>query len=290
MGEMLIKLDKIATQKGLDLMLVEGDTNSNLAAALAGLKKGVRIGHVEAGLRSFDWRMPEEHNRRIVDHISDLLFAPTETAKRNLLDEKVHGETFVTGNTVIDAVAQHLPIAEKRSKIMQRVKAEDFILATAHRAENVDDPKVLKGFVEVFTEASLPVVFPAHPRTVNRLKEFSLYEWIASSKNVQLLPPLGYFDFLVLMKNCKLIITDSGGLQEEATAPQMRKPVLVLRLSTERPEAVEAGYVTVTGTVKDIIQKNLKRLIDDWPRLTAPSPYGKGDAGKKIVELTLNNL
>ena len=234
--------------------------------------------------------MPEEHNRRIVDHISDLLFAPTETAKKNLENEQVHGAIYVTGNTVMDAVAQHMPLAEKKSNVMNEIRYDEFILATTHRAENVDDPDVLTDFIEVFMEAPFPVVFPAHPRTVNRLKEFNLYGKLSASKNVQLLPPLGYFDFLVLMKNCKLIMTDSGGLQEEATAPQIRKPVLVLRISTERPEAVKAGFAVVAGTEKKKIQRKLHKLLANWPPLNKHSPYGKGDAGEKIAKITIENL
>jgi UDP-N-acetylglucosamine 2-epimerase (non-hydrolysing) len=193
-------------------------------------------------------RMPKEHNRRLTDHISTYIFAPTEQAKANLISENVWGKIFVTGNTVIDAVNQHLPIAEKKSTILESIKFGRFILATAHRAENVDNLEVLKNFIEAFAEAPLPVVYPMHPRAKKRLRQNKLYAQIKKTPNIQILPPLGYLDFLVLMKKCELIVTDSGGIQEEATAPAIRKPVVVIRLSTERQEAVEAGFVKIAGT------------------------------------------
>jgi UDP-N-acetylglucosamine 2-epimerase (non-hydrolysing) len=290
-GEMMIKLEKTMSKVNPKMLLIQGDTNTMLAAALTGVKLELKVGHVEAGLRSYDWRMPEEHNRRVVDHISDLLFAPTKKAEKNLEGENVYGKVYVTGNTVMDAVAQHLPLAETKSKIIDKVKfeAENYALVTAHRAENVDDPKVLKNFVEAFIESPIPIVFPIHPRTLKRLKEFNLHHKLASSKNVQLLPPVSYFDFLILMKNCRLILTDSGGIQEEATSPLIRKSVLVLRNSTERPEAVEAGFAKVIGTSKDTIIDEITKILDNPPRLHNRSPFGDGKAAKYITEIIINS-
>ncbi len=267
------------------LVLVEGDTNGVLATTLATVKLGIPVGHVEAGLRSFDLRMPEEHNRRLTDHASTYLFAPTKTAENNLKKENVWGKIYVTGNTVIDAVIQHLPIAEKKSNILKHVQFDRFALATAHRAENVDDPRVLKSFIEAFAEAPLPVVYPMHPRTKKRLRQNRLLHKVKSWKNVQILPPLGYFDFLVLMKKCEVILTDSGGIQEEATAPPIRKPVLVIRLSTERPEAVEAGFAEVVGTEKQNILETMKKALENRKKLPEKSPYGDGNAAEKIVKI-----
>jgi UDP-N-acetylglucosamine 2-epimerase (non-hydrolysing) len=267
------------------MVLVEGDTNGVLATALAAVKLGVPVGHVEAGLRSFDLRMPEEHNRRLTDHISAYLFAPTNTAKENLKREDVWGKIYVTGNTVIDAVNQHLPIAERKSKIMEVVRYKKFALATAHRAENVDNLTVLKSFMEAFAEAPIPVVYPMHPRTRKRLRCNKIYGKIKKSRNVQIMPPLGYLDFLVLMKNCEMIVTDSGGIQEEATAPYIRKPVLVIRLSTERPEAVKAGFAEVIGIEKEKILDAMEKMLESRRELPANSPYGNGDAADKIVEI-----
>jgi len=272
------------------LVLVEGDTNGVLASALATAKLDVSVGHVEAGLRSFDLRMPEEYNRRLVDHMSTYLFAPTERARKNLERESVWGKIYVTGNTVVDAVMEHLPIAEKKSTILGKIRFSEFALVTAHRAENVDNQVVLRNFVESFIEAPIPIVYPIHPRTRKRLHQHKMWKSFVSSENVQILPPLGYLDFLLLMKKCKMIITDSGGLQEEATASPLRKPVLVIRLSTERPEAVEAGFAKVVGVDKKNILCAMEQTMDekfDFPQI---SPYGTGDAGKSIVSVLMSEI
>jgi UDP-N-acetylglucosamine 2-epimerase (non-hydrolysing) len=258
-----------------------------LAAALTGVKLGLGVAHVEAGLRSYDWRMPEEHNRRMVDHVSDLLFAPTEKARKNLLNEQVQGEVFVTGNTVIDAVTQHLPLALRHRKEMEGVSFREYALATIHRSENVDSPKTLGSLVDVLVESPIPIVFPVHPRTSLRLQEFRLYDRLAVSRNVQLLPPVSYLDMLLLMKNCRFILTDSGGLQEEATVPSIRKYVLVARESTERPEAVETGFARVVGVNKDQIIGGIREFLDCPPSLPRCSPFGDGKSGERIADILL---
>jgi UDP-N-acetylglucosamine 2-epimerase (non-hydrolysing) len=284
-AQIITYMDRVLKETEPALVLVEGDTNSVLAAAVAANKREIPVGHVEAGLRSFDLRMPEEHNRRLTDHLSTLLFAPTERAKANLKRESVWGKIYVTGNTVIDAVIQHLPIAEKKSEILKKIRFEKFALATAHRAENVDDGAVLRTFMEVFAESPVPVVYPMHPRTKKRLRQNKMYARISKRGNVQILPPLGYLDFLVLMKKSELIITDSGGIQEEATAPSIRKPVLVIRLSTERPEAVEAGFAKVVGTDKNEILEAIETTMKRRKKLPQTSPFGDGKAAEKIVEI-----
>jgi UDP-N-acetylglucosamine 2-epimerase (non-hydrolysing) len=289
-GRILTLVEKVIKKAKPKIVLVEGDTNGVLASALAAVKLNVPVGHVEAGLRSFDLRMPEEHNRRLVDHISTYMFAPTENARKNLDRENVWGKIYVTGNTVIDAVIQHLPMAERKSNILEKIKFEKFALVTAHRAENVDDPAVLQNFVETFTEAPIPIVYPVHPRTKKRLRQQRMWKKFSSSENVQLFPPLGYFDFMVLMKNCEILITDSGGIQEEATAPPIRKPVLVIRLSTERPEAVEAGFAKVVGIEERGILAAMKDVLDKKEELPKFSPYGDGAAGKRIVNILKQNM
>jgi UDP-N-acetylglucosamine 2-epimerase (non-hydrolysing) len=284
-GRIMAAVEKTVKEVKPKIVLVEGDTNGVLASALAAVKLNVLVGHVEAGLRSFDLRMPEEHNRRLVDHISAYLFAPTENAKANLLRENVWGKIYVTGNTVIDAVMQHLPLAERKSKIMETIRFEEFALATAHRAENVDNPAVLKNFVEAFMESPVAIVYPVHPRTVKRLKQYGLWKKLSTSKNVQLIASLGYFDFLLLMKNCEMILTDSGGIQEEATAPTIRKRVLVMRLSTERPEAVEAGFAKVVGVDKESILNAVRETLKTKKGLPSFSPFGEGKAAVKIVNV-----
>jgi len=283
-GEIMTNLEPILRNVGTKVLLIQGDTNSMLAAALTGAKLGVQVAHVEAGLRSHDWRMPEEHNRRMVDHISDLLFAPTEASKNNLTDEHVYGEVFVTGNTVIDAVDHYLPLALESSNIMERVPFSEFCYVTIHRHENVDSPEILRELVSALLELEVPIVFPVHPRTNLRLHELGLYEELASSPRVYLLPPIGYFDSLVLMKKSQLILTDSGGLQEEATAPSIRKPVIVLRSSTERPEAVETGFARMGGVTEHTILDAVHEIQKNPPVLPELSPFGDGKAAERIVK------
>jgi UDP-N-acetylglucosamine 2-epimerase (non-hydrolysing) len=284
LARIVTHMDSYLKQNPASVVLVEGDTTTVLAAALTANKRGIPVGHVEAGLRSYDLRMPEEHNRRLTDHISNLLFAPTEHAKQNLLKESVWGKIFVTGNTVIDAVNQHLPIAEKKSSIMKEIRFPKYILATAHRAENVDDPQVLKNFVEAFEEATLPVVFPMHPRTRKQLRQNKLLTQVTDHPNIQVLPPIGYLDFLILMKHCELILTDSGGIQEEATAPIIHKSVIVMRLTTERQEAVDAGFAKVCGTEKKAILTGIEALLE-MKKPLQESPFGDGHSAERTVKI-----
>ena len=283
-AQIMMQMDALIEKTEPSVVLVEGDTNSVLASAVAANKRNVPIGHVEAGLRSFDLRMPEEHNRRLTDHISEYLFAPTVIAQANLEREHVWGRIYVTGNTVIDAVIQHLPLAEKKSNILKKISFTEFALATAHRAENVDDLSVLKNIIEAFADAPLPIIYPMHPRTQKRMRQNGLFSKIKKLDNILILPPLGYLEFLILMQKSKFIVTDSGGIQEEATAPGIRKPVLVIRLSTERPEAVETGFAKVVGTEKCDILDAIEAKMDSEEKLPKKSPFGDGNAAEKIVE------
>jgi UDP-N-acetylglucosamine 2-epimerase (non-hydrolysing) len=183
-----------------------------------------------------------------------------------------------------------LPIAERKSDILKKTRFGKFALATAHRAENVDNLKVLRNFMGVLEESPLPVVYSMHPRTRKRLRQNRLLARIERNENVQVFPPLGYLDFLVLMRKCELIITDSGGIQEEATAPSIRKPVLVLRLSTERPEAVESGFAKVVGTGKEDALEAIQEALAKREKLPGKSPYGNGDAAEKIVKIVQNEV
>lgn len=286
-AEMMRRLEAVLSENRPDRLLVQGDTNTVLAGALTAVKMGINVGHVEAGLRSNDRRMPEEYNRRIADHISHRLFAPTPDSASILENEHVWGEIHMTGNTVIDACERYVRDAEKNSRVARDIPFEDFILVTAHRAENVDDPVVLRGLVNVLVNAPLPVVYPLHPRTRKMLGQFGIYDKLASSDNVHLMPPAGYFDFLAMMRKCRFILSDSGGIQEEATSPSIRKRVLVFRRSTERPEAVSAGYARVVGTDAADIAEAIAREIEDGQTPTGPSPYGDGNAGRNIAEIVM---
>ena len=273
------------------IMLVQGDTNSMLAAGLTGVKLGLRLGHVEAGLRSYDWRMPEEHNRRMIDHISDYLFAPTEVSRRNLLEEHVWGKVYVTGNTVIDSIELYTKkILDAEGDVLSKVRFDEYGLVTFHRSENVDDPVVLRDFIRILEESPIPLVLPIHPRTRKRLMEQGLLDRLYNMENLQVMPPQGYFEFLALMRNAKIILTDSGGLQEEATHPFIRKPVLVLRQSTERPEAASAGFARIVGVNPVTVISNLKEILENYPNLPADSPFGDGRAAERIVGYVLSNL
>jgi UDP-N-acetylglucosamine 2-epimerase (non-hydrolysing) len=227
--------------------------------------------------------MPEEHNRIQVDHISELLFAPSEQAKRNLLAEGVRGKVHVTGNTVIDAIDKYADLAEKKSSI--KINMDDFILMTLHRAENVDDQSTLSSIVKAVLHSKENVLFTVHPHALKRLKEFGLYTGLAKSGNITLLEPVGYFDMIKLMKRCSYIITDSGGIQQEATSPKIRKKVLVARKTTDSPEAVKAGVAEVVGTSYLKILAAIKRTSKN-PRLGSKEmPYGKGNAARQIVKI-----
>jgi UDP-N-acetylglucosamine 2-epimerase (non-hydrolysing) len=283
MGEMIIKLHSALKKIRPRIVAVEGDTNSVLAGSISAIKNGIRLAHIEAGLRSYDWRMSEEHNRIAADHMSDILFAPTELSKKNLLDEKVHGDIHVTGNTIVDAVAQNIKIARSKSKV--DIPSENFILTTLHRAENVDDEATLGNLTYSLIGCPMRVIFPIHPRTVKRLKQFRLYEKVRQAGNITLIPPVGYFDFLALMQQCALIVTDSGGIQEEATCPLIRKRVVLVRKSTERPEAEKAGFVRIAGTDNHDMTVMIDHAINNRLRLPSTSPFGDGAAGRKIAEL-----
>lgn len=282
-GKALIKLEETFRELDTDIVLVQGDTNTVLAGALAGVKMGLTVGHVEAGLRSYDYRMPEEYNRRLTDHSSHLLFAPTAESKRKLVSESVWGDIYVTGNTVIDACMQNMEIAERKASFDFEIP-EHFVLVTAHRAENVDDPEVQKNFIRAFEDIDIPMIYPIHPRAEERFKTEKNLEELSEMENMNLVPPQGYLEFLVLMKRSEFILTDSGGIQEEATAPNIKKKVFVLRESTERPEAVEARYCEVVGTeAEDIIESVRDHDTETWD--PEECPYGDGKAAEKIVDV-----
>lgn len=284
-AEIMINLEEPLQGRGDKIVLVQGDTNSVLSAALAAVKAQIPLAHIEAGLRSHDWRMPEEHNRRMVDHISNVLFAPTEESKLNLENEQVFGSIYVTGNTAIDAVREHLTIAEKNSQILKHVKFPEYAVMTLHRAENVDDPSVLINIMRATIGSNVPIVIPLHPRTKKRLSESAFLSKLESAPNIQIIPPQGYLDFLVLMKHSKFVITDSGGIQEEATSPSISKRVLVLRRSTERPEAIQAGFAKLVPLES---QRIITDISVEWNLAPGPfssSPYGDGTASDKIINI-----
>lgn len=285
MGQMIQRFSDIFSSTNPDTVIVQGDTNTVLAGAIASLKCKIPISHVESGLRSHDWRMPEEHNRIATDHLSELLFAPTNSSKQNLLAEKVHGKIFVVGNTAIDAIEQNLALAEKKATIDPD---DDFILLTLHRAENVDDKRTLGNILQAVMDSGEKIIYPIHPRTLRRLHEFGLYNKVKNARNISLINSAGYFDMILLMKRCRFILTDSGGIQEEATSPKIRKKVLVIRKTTDRPDAVRTGFSELAGVNKNSILHSIKKNSENPRYPKGPSPYGNGHSSEKILRI-INN-
>ncbi len=290
-GKAMIEIERVLVNEKPDVTLVQGDTNTVLAGALASVKLKIPVAHVEAGLRSFDRTMPEEINRILADHASEVLFPPTEEAKRNLEREGITENVYVTGNTVVDAVLQNAEVAEKKSNVLERfdLKPGEYLLITVHRAENTDSKENLKKLVEILESLPMRAVYPMHPRTRNRLKEFGLWDRVEAIEKLTITKPLGYLDFLKLEKNAFAIMTDSGGIQEEAVT--LNVPCLTLRYNTERPETVKAGGNVLVGLEKDRAIGYLKRLMEDkefYERMAkAKNPFGDGKAGKRIAEILL---
>jgi UDP-N-acetylglucosamine 2-epimerase (non-hydrolysing) len=286
----LLGVEKELKAQNPDAILVEGDTNAVLSATLAAIKLHIPVGHVEAGLRSYDLRMPEEHNRRLTDHASEFLFAPTERAAQTLKTENVWGKVFVTGNTIIDALENRLLVARNRSDPIEKTGVTHFILLTLHRAENVDDKEILKGLIHGLCSFKTDIIFPAHPRTIKRLHEYNLFNELDSAQNIHIIEPVGYLDFLSLLERCEFVMTDSGGIQEEVTAPSINKRAFVLRTSTERQEAVKSGHVSVVGVDPAVFPKKIRTIMEKPDSDDRTCPYGKGDAAQKIVDILIQEL
>ena len=300
-GKMLIGIEKILREEKPEVVLVEGDTNTVLAGALAAAKlhispyrvcgvmgqSPIKVGHVEAGLRSFDRTMPEEINRVLADHVSDYLFAPTEKAKANLLREGINeNKIFVTGNTIVDAIYQNLEIARRKVDIVNKlnVNPEGYFLVTAHRQENVDVKGRLKGILDglelVHNEFNLPIIYPVHPRTKKRINEFGL----EVPEGVELTEPHGFLAFLQLEALAKLVLTDSGGVQEETCI--LKVPCVTLRDNTERPETLNVGSNVLAGINQNRILVGVKKMMDKKKR-NWNNPFGDGKAGVMIVEILI---
>jgi UDP-N-acetylglucosamine 2-epimerase (non-hydrolysing) len=287
-GKMLIGIEKTLQKEEPDVVLVEGDTNTVLAGALAAVKLGLKVGHVEAGLRSYDRRMPEEINRVLTDHCSDFLFAPTEKSRQILLNEGIAKEKiFVTGNTVVDAVFQNLEISKSKMNVLgdMRLNPGEYFAATIHRQENVDDERRLSGIVEGLAKVrrnfGLELVYPVHPRARKLLKKFGL-----TPSNVRLIEPLDYLSFLQLEGNAKLVLTDSGGVQEETCI--LKVPCVTLRDNTERPETLEVGSNVLAGTDPARIVEMVKLMFSK--SIYWKNPFGDGRAGKRIIEILRREL
>jgi UDP-N-acetylglucosamine 2-epimerase (non-hydrolysing) len=273
------------------VVVVQGDTNTTVGAALAANASEIPLVHVEAGLRSFDRRMPEEHNRVTCDHLADSCLAPTETSRQNLLAEGIADERIaVTGNTVVDVATQLLQQPEQRRSLTREMELEPsrFVLATFHRPENVDDRARLRTILEELRAVEAPILFPIHPRTLGRIQHYRLDTLLSG---VRVVPPLGYRAFLNLAAESAFIISDSGGVQEEASV--LKRPVIVVRRSTERPEVLGSFSTLVTSLEK--ISAAARSWLEDVPGLhqelaQLESPYGDGRASERSVDAILRAL
>ena len=276
-GKMLAEIEKVLIKEEPDIVLVYGDTNSTLAGALAAVKLHIRVAHVEAGLRSFDRSMPEEINRVLTDHISDILFCPSQTAVYNLSKEGITKGVHLVGDVMLDALEYNKKVAEKKSKIIEELGLEKkkYLVTTVHRPGNTDSIDNMKSIIEALGEIGMPVVFPVHPRTKKCLQEYGLLKGMPG--NVRLIKPLGYLDMLMLIANAKKILTDSGGIQKEAY--MLKVPCVTLRENTEWVETLERGWNVLVGGNKSNIIRAVNLPVPDIDQMSIHI----GSACKKIV-------
>jgi UDP-GlcNAc3NAcA epimerase len=283
-ARMLAALEPVVEEVAPDAVLVYGDTNSTLAGALAGAQAMVPVAHVEAGMRSFDRRMPEELNRVLADHASDLLLCSSEMAAQNLRNESITASIEVVGDVMVDVAMAVQPRARKRTDILDSwgLSRGGYVLVTAHRPGNVDDLGRLKMLVDLLTSLPYEAVWPLHPRTRQRLERGGLMERLCAAPGVTLTPPLGYLEVSALLCNARAVMTDSGGLQKEAYLAGV--PCVTLRGTTEWGETVECGW----NTVVDLDRDRALEAVSRDPPADRPPLYGDGNAGVRVVSaLTL---
>jgi UDP-GlcNAc3NAcA epimerase len=284
-ARMLAALEPVVAEMAPDALLVYGDTNSTLAGALAGAQARIPVAHVEAGMRSFDRSMPEELNRILADHASSLLFCSSEVAVENLRREAVGGAVELVGDVMVDVALAVQPQARVRQELVRvhGVEPGNYLVATAHRAGNVDDPARLELLVDLLLAMAVPVVLPLHPRTRARLETFGLLARVERAEHLVLTPPLGYIELTALLCNARAVVTDSGGLQKEAYLAGV--PCITLRPSTEWTETVEHGWNVLVDLDREAALEALART----PPADRPPLYGDGHAGERVLgALTLH--
>ncbi|SFH52588.1 UDP-GlcNAc3NAcA epimerase [Priestia megaterium] len=279
-AKMLSKLEDIMMAEEPDIVLVYGDTNSTLAGSLAASKLHIPIAHVEAGLRSYNKKMPEEINRVLTDHLSTWLFCPSDTAVKNLENEGLRQGVYQTGDIMYDAVLYYKNLALQKSTILSdlNIIPKTYYLATVHRAENTDNPQRLTAILEAFRQINEIVLFPLHPRTKNKIKQWNL-ENLISSSNIKIVDPLDYFDMLAVESQAKIILTDSGGVQKEAY--MLGIPCITLRDETEWIETVDSGWNYLTGANMEKILEAVR--IISVPKIHPPL-FGDGETSKLICK------
>jgi len=277
-AQMMLGLEQVVEKESPDAMLVYGDTNSTLAGALVAAKRDFPLAHVEAGLRSYNRSMPEEINRVLTDHAADLLFAPSETALSTLEEEGITNAAYNTGDVMHDAILWARETAPDVSNILDELglQQNEYIVATIHRAGNTDDPDRLEAIIDALAAIGSPVIFPAHPRTLDRLDSFGLRDRAAEA--VTLIDSVGYFDFVMLLDNAATVVTDSGGVQKEAFF--VDTACVTVRPETEWVETVEAGWNKLVDADKTAIDEAMFKKV---PSTEKPQPYGDGKAAERIV-------
>lgn len=277
---MLKGIEEIIEIEEPDIVLLYGDTNSTLAGVIAASKIDPIVAHIEAGLRSYNREMPEEINRVLTDHASDLLFPPSESAADTLRQEGITEGVHMVGDVMYDAILWARGVAATKSDVLERVGIEEgnFILSTVHRASNTDDPDCLGSIINGLTSAPLPVVLPIHPRTENQLREYGL--WERATSEIEVIDPVGYLDFVRLIDGAEQVVTDSGGVQKEAF--YLDTPCVTMRNETEWIETVESGWNVLVGADREAIVKEISTNRDLEEK---PSPYGNGTAAEATVSV-----
>jgi UDP-N-acetylglucosamine 2-epimerase len=287
-GRMLKGIEEVLLFESPNLVIVYGDTNSTLAGALAGAKQNIPVAHVEAGLRSFKKSMPEEINRVLTDHLSSLLFCPTKTAVQNLRREGITKGVHLVGDVMYDSLQEHIKRAEKNSQIMKKLNLskKDFCLITIHRAENTDIKENLEKIVQILARMNKKTVFPIHPRTKRCLSEFGLLDKLESKHHLLLIDPVSYLDMLILEKNTRYVLTDSGGVQKEAFF--LRTPCLTLRKETEWVETLKNGFNQLVGLKVNKVLKKIRKEDTPLDKVQRKTTLTSQGASKRIVEIVAN--
>lgn len=282
-AEIIVSLEKVILQEEPDFVIMRGDTNSSLAAALVASKLNIPFAHIEAGERSFNREMPEEINRLVADRLANLHFCVSEIAEHNLATEGITDSVYWVGDVMLDALEYARPLARLKSTILERLRIEpkNYSLVTIHRAANTDDPKRLEQIIAALNQVSESVILPAHPRTIKALSKINAH----IKDNVRIIDPVGYFDMLVLEESARLIATDSGGVQREAYYLEI--PCLTLRDETEWVATIETSWNKLVGA-------DQKLILDSWfdfdPPTDHPPIYGNGTAGRQIADVMSNTL
>ena len=286
-ADVIVKTEKLLKKEKPDILLILGDTNSGLSAIPAA-HQGIKIAHLEAGMRSYDFRMPEEKNRVMIDHLSTVLLPYTPYSRENLIRENIHpSKIFVIGNPIIEVIEHYMPKINK-SKIFQKLKLKknDYFLVTAHRSENVDNLKSLKnifsGLEKIHKKFGKKIIYPIHPRTTSKMKNIEI------PKGVMLIDPLGFFDFTYLEKNAFCLLTDSGTVPEEAL--YFKKPCVTIRETTERPEIIEAGSNILSGLTPENILRSTESITSGRPDWQWKEALGDGKTSRKVINILHGKL